>query len=150
MTAASHRRLFWDLGSRLKAWAVRSLVFGASLILLWLCVFVAPSASLRAQEVRGTVRDQSTGTPLENVLIRVDSVGAVTLTDDQGWFILRRLREGRYTVSFQTMGYDTVRVIVNVPADDPIEVSMPPRPIEIPGIEVSVECAVTTHRLRRW
>lgn len=105
-------------------------------VLLGLLALTLP-VPIVAQEVQGSVRDRSTGTLLENVLVRVDSVGAVTLTDAEGWFILRRLRRGRYSVSFQMMGYDTVHVEVEVPAGEPLEILMPPRPIEVPGLEVT-------------
>ncbi len=91
---------------------------------------------LAAQEIRGSVRDRTTGTPLVNVLLRVDSVGAVTLTDDEGRFFLRRIPKGDRVLSFEVMGYETVQVTVRVPLEEPLEVLLAPSPIEIPGLEV--------------
>ena len=90
----------------------------------------------RAQ-VRGLVRDAFTGQPLEGVLVRADSTGTVTLTDDDGTFAIRRgLESGVQTLTFQLMGWSTVTLEVELPADEPLEVSMSPAPLAIEGFDV--------------
>jgi hypothetical protein len=122
----------------------RFLLWGA---LLTLRVLLLPTAVV-SQELQGLVRDQRTGTPVVNVLVRVDSLGDVTLTDLEGRFAFRRLPKGRYTLSFQAMGYDTLRVSVQVPADTFPEILLRPRPIELEGIRVEVPGVLTRMDMR--
>lgn len=127
--------------------SVSSLRFGVWGVPFVLLALFLPHASA-AQELRGFVRDQRTGTPVVSVLVRVDSLGDVTLTDFQGRFAFRRLPKGRYTLSFQAMGYDTLRVTVQVPADTFPDVLLRPRPIELEGIRVEAPGVQTRMDMR--
>ncbi len=100
------------------------------------CHFFSGPSPSTAQEIRGSVRDRTTGAPLVNVLVRVDSLGAVTLTDEAGWFILRRIPKGDRVLSFEVMGYEPSEVAVRVPRRESLEILMAPSPIELPGFEV--------------
>lgn len=72
-------------------------------------LFVAPTASLRAQTVTGTVTDASTGQPVEGVLVRLEApdagTGAHTFTDGSGRFRLRAPSPGRARLRADMIGY---------------------------------------------
>ena len=92
-----------------------------------------------AQDVRGTVRDQRNGSPIPEVLVRVTPVGALMLTDQDGYFRILRVPKGLSTISFKALGYQTVVRSIQVPLDSPLEVELPPAPLGIPGFEVEAE-----------
>lgn len=89
-------------------------MFMSSRIGLLILVF---AASLRAQTVRGTVRDAATHQPVPDATVRVgsDSTARRATTDSAGAFQLRLSRPGLYVVAATRIGFrreesDTVRV----------------------------------------
>lgn len=81
------------------------------IVYAWLSILlVAPLGASGAQNVRGLVTEQATGTPLVGVLMtlsRVDSAGApdvTTLTNDRGAYFLRAPQPGRYRLGAKRIG----------------------------------------------
>ena len=65
--------------------------------------------TLEAQSVRGTVREQNSGTPLSGVLMTLSRDGslaavATVLTNDRGTFVLRAPEPGRYRLGAKRIG----------------------------------------------
>lgn len=74
--------------------------------------FAAPAASAFAGTsgaIRGIVSDQSTGTPVSGVRLRISSPSQVveTTTDSHGHYVVFGLQPDDYTITAQKAGYNT-------------------------------------------
>ncbi len=82
-------------------------------ILLFLSIF---SSSLQAQYgiIRGFVYEKETGEPViyTNVYLYKTSYGAAT--DVNGYFVISKIPVGTYTLMVTYLGFDTLRMEVNV------------------------------------
>ncbi len=83
---------------------------------LLLLLFVITSASVFAQNgaVRGFVYDKESGEPIifTNVYLYKTSHGAAT--DENGYFSITRIPDGKYTLMVTYLGYDTLREPVDI------------------------------------
>lgn len=107
---------------------------------------VATTSSLHGQQIDGVVLDAARGTPVAEVLVRVSSVGSVTLTNHDGAFELYRIPDGRQQVTFEALGYGTVTLEVDSPVEEPLRVLLRLEPIELEEIRVEVESFETRVR----
>lgn len=69
-----------------------------------------------AQMLSGTVRDDRSNQPLPGVTVRVLSTSRGTVTDARGYFLLRDLPTGRYTVQLSSVGYRPTDQVIEVVA----------------------------------
>src|SRR5919202_7439 len=74
-----------------------------------LALLVVAATPGSAQVIQGTVLEDSSRTPVTAAEVRLiargRSVGASTLADDQGRFVLRAPRAGRYEIEARRIGY---------------------------------------------
>lgn len=90
-------------------------------------------------EIGGWVRDAE-GRPVMQVQVFDASVGRRTLTDGEGWFVLRQLGAGRHRLQFSAVGYAPEWREVVVPATGgraSVEVVLLATPLSLPGIQVT-------------
>lgn len=80
------------------------------ILLLFCLLSIPPMMSVYAQDVRGTVRDASTGEPLIGVTIRSLSGGAMAVTDVYGKYTINAA--GKDRLRFSYIGYDETTVTV--------------------------------------
>ncbi len=80
-------------------------------------VFIAVMCMAQNASIRGNVYDSETGEPIifGNVLIQGTTKGAVT--DDNGFFVVSNLDEGKYSLLFRYLGYDSLVVEVSLRKD---------------------------------
>jgi hypothetical protein len=87
--------------------------------ILFFLIFFSP-LTLRAQNgtVRGFVYEKETGEPVifTNVYFYKTSIGAAT--DINGYFAITKIPPGEYTLMVTSMGFDTLRIPMNIKAND--------------------------------
>ncbi len=78
------------------------------LILFSVCTFMLHAQPFK-QNVRGIVKDNFTGLPLENVnvILTNDTVHTGTTTDKNGAFLIENIPIGYYDLTFSIIGYET-------------------------------------------
>lgn len=86
--------------------------------------------------VRGRVVDSSSGEPVTEVVITIDSRREHVVTDKSGNFLLSRLPAGEWALTFRRIGYNTKSVALDLTAgrDTSITVSLTSQPIRLAEI----------------
>jgi hypothetical protein len=91
--------------------------------------------------IRGFVYDKANGEPVifTNVLLKGTKYGGPT--DVNGYYNISKLAPGTYTVMVAALGYDTLKAIVSVKADDIItkKLYLSARTVELTGVEISAQ-----------
>ena len=87
-------------------------------------MFAAP-AMAQTGSITGTIVDARDGTPLEKVSVRVQDTGLTTLTANDGRFQLDGVPAGRRELYVSSVDYILVRRLVDVPAGDVLNITIP-------------------------
>ncbi|MBC3786508.1 TonB-dependent receptor [Spirosoma utsteinense] len=74
-----------------------------------------------AQSLSGIVRDARTNQPLPGVSVRLLSTNRGAVTDQRGYYVLRNLPAGSYTVQLSSVGYRLIDQAVEVAGSSPVE-----------------------------
>ncbi len=106
----------------------------------------ATSERLRAQQqthgvITGRIYDSSTSEPLDDAIIFIPMSGIGTSTASGGMFTLRRLPPGDYDLVVSRVGFHREKLHVTLEEGDTLdlEISLTPRPVQSPGVEVRAE-----------
>lgn len=97
----------------------------------------------RVAYVLGWTREASTGLPLEDAIVRLESEGFTVVTNESGRFVLPRVAEGSYTLSVQHRDRGPWTTDVDIEAGVGLELRLRV-PIEEDGSE-SLEVVTDTH-----
>jgi len=103
------------------------------------------SSGLSAQEtmdLTGVVRDSASSEAVPNAVVSVRGAPQTTLTDQFGRFSLVGVPHPPQTLEVTFMGYGTVTVSLDEAPEEPIEVSLAPRAIEIEGMTVETSSEI--------
>ncbi len=89
--------------------------------------------------IKGVVVDVETVQPLPGATVILDGLRIGTSTDSKGGFVLTHLDDGRYTVRVRFVGYRSEDYAVRIENGETvsIRIKLSPRPIGIPGVEVT-------------
>lgn len=87
---------------------------------LWLCLaFCLTTLAAHAQyQVKGSVWDQATNSPLVGASIWAEGTGRGTVTDMNGKFVLSKLPEGTWTIRVSYLGYESFRQEISIPSSE--------------------------------
>jgi hypothetical protein len=104
------------------------------------CLLLAPCLA-SAQVIQGRAIDATTGNPVPDVSVRIDSDGRQfgnTVTDSLGRFTLRAASGGSYRITTSHIAFAPVEATVDVGAGAMVEVllRLSIQPTELPAIEV--------------
>jgi outer membrane receptor protein involved in Fe transport len=108
-----------------------------SLVLLAL-LSVPPAAAQESASLRGYVRDASTGETLLQANVVVQGAGRGTATNNAGYYTLRGLEPGTYTVAFSYIGFETATREVTLTAGEERRLDVELAPAELQTEEVVV------------
>ena len=90
------------------------------LLILLLCIIPSFASIIYAQEstIRGFVYEEGTGEPaiFSNVYLIGTTLGAST--DNNGYYLISRIPPGNYNLIVTYLGYDTIRMAVQLDADE--------------------------------
>lgn len=107
-------------------------------------VFVAIPAVAQAQtpanaRIEGRVVDAASGAPLAGVVVHVEDPRRHEVTHDDGEFHLTQLPPGRYTVTFERVGYASRAVEVSLAVGQRVslDIEMAGAPVELEGLVVT-------------
>ena len=100
-----------------------------------------PAAAQETASLRGYVRDASTGETLLQANVVVEETGAGTATNNAGYYTLRGLRPGTYTVAFSYIGFQTRTETVTLAAGEErrLDVELPPADLQTEEVVVTGE-----------
>ncbi|MFM2200839.1 MAG: hypothetical protein RL040_39 [Bacteroidota bacterium] len=78
---------------------------------IWLFAVMLPFTSAYAQQgtIRGFVKDQETAQPVIFILVGLDGTGFGTQTDENGFYTLTKIPDGKYTLVINQFGFKEVR-----------------------------------------
>ena len=115
---------------------------GRGLVLLAGLVLAGGPAMAQAPaegaELRGSVVDASTGTELRGASVRIGGEVRV-ITNRDGRFQVEDLRPGSYPVEVAQLGYDTLRVDVQVGEERTVEFRLAPDPVILERVTALVD-----------
>jgi len=100
------------------------------------------ASAASAQVVRGVVREEASGSPVEGAMVIVQELDGTAvrkvLTDAAGAFVARMDHPGVFRIRVDRIGYESLMTErFEVPVDGTFqEVTVPIRPVELTGIEV--------------
>jgi len=118
---------------------------------------VGPAAAQESASLRGYVRDASTGETLLQANVVVKETGAGAATNNAGYYTLRGLSPGTYTVVFSYIGFQTRAEEVTLAAGEErrLDVELTPAEVETDEVVVTgegeneeIERQIGTDRLR--
>jgi hypothetical protein len=92
-------------------------------------------------QVRGVVRDDSSGNPLETALVSLPGLSLTTITNSRGQFSFPEVPAGVHLIRTEHLGFSARADSIEVPAGHllTLEVRLGIQPIELAPINVSVE-----------
>ncbi len=101
-------------------------------------------------ELVGSVRAAGSGEPLTGARIELIDAERTITTGEEGRFRVSDLPAGENRIVVEHLGYrtDTVAVVLDEAATTLVELTAPAEPVELAGLEVSVERTVRDGRLR--
>ncbi len=117
---------------------------------LFVCVCAAGVLAVEAGTLVGRVADAGTGAPLEGVSVVLEEIGRGGETDVRGWFEVRQVPPGVYTVRASHVGFDdAVKREVRLAERGRVEVRLVlvARAIPLEEIEVVAFGAADLHRM---
>lgn len=94
----------------------------------------SPDSLVGQSRIEGVILEETSGDPLEGVLVKLETNGSIRLTDDDGRFSFRGVPDGSHFLTFSRLGLAPETVEVRTPADGTIEVRMEIDPIDFEGI----------------
>lgn len=92
--------------------------------------------------IQGTVRDDTTGNPLPAVNVLLVGTPYGTMTNTEGFYLLRNIPAGEHVVQFKYVGYREVlmeEVVVLPSLRTTVDVRLEPTPVEMPAIVVTAD-----------
>ncbi|MEO0093432.1 MAG: TonB-dependent receptor [candidate division WOR-3 bacterium] len=92
-----------------------------------------------ASRIKGFVKDQTTGEPIELVNVYLENTPYGGATNREGYYLIDNIPDGNYTIVFSYLGYKTERKTVNIQNNTVLTLNMQlvPEPIEIGEVRVS-------------
>lgn len=115
-------------------------------MIVGVCLAVSSPSDARAQTILGRVLDQVNEAPVGGVIVRlIQRDGAErlrTLTDSVGRFVIAPPEAGEYILATERFGYLETRsplIALRMDGEAPLELMIPPEPVGLAGLEVSVE-----------
>lgn len=85
--------------------------------------------------ISGIVRDKASGTRLENVSITIPNTDISTVTNSDGYFLLK-LKEKPVAISVSSLGYKTRKVVVRNEVSQNLDIRLTPAAIPLPELIV--------------
>jgi len=73
--------------------------------------------NLSAFDIKGIVSDKETNEPLRAVTIKLNGTAYGAFSDANGEFIIRRVPAGAYTIIFKMIGYESLKMKIDIPQD---------------------------------
>lgn len=74
--------------------------------------------------LNGTVIDSITNEPLENVFVVISDIKKNTLTDVQGFFEIKNLKQGTYFLSTSIVGYTPIQTKITLKTDSVLTIQI--------------------------
>jgi hypothetical protein len=106
---------------------------------IFILVFATISLSQpqRFSTITGSVQDDSTGSPLENVNVFVVQTTLGTNTNQDGWFEIKNIPEGTYDIVASRLGYNVYKIRLSI-SSETIFLEIRLKPVTIPLGEVTI------------
>jgi hypothetical protein len=105
-------------------------------------------ALLPAADIHGTVRADGPGTPIPRATVQVVELGRSVAADERGYFVLRGVEPGRWTVRASAIGYRPHAVVVQASGGGSVRLDFDLQPeavrldpVEVRGLETATAAA---------
>jgi len=123
----------------------------AATAVLWCAL---PPAAAQEAALQGIVAETSSGRPLEDVALTLESGGREayrTVTDRNGFYQIPGIVPGTYTLRSRQLGYEDHEEVITLAAGEQVTVSfrLNPAPVELEGIVVAPERGAAVRDLGR-
>jgi len=97
---------------------------------------------LLADTLMGRIHDRKNSQPVPGVSVSVQNTNKGTLSDASGKFIITDLEPGKYVIIFSRMGYESLEMEIDFPAEHILNINVKRNPTKIEGLKVSSTVAV--------
>lgn len=105
---------------------------------LLLCSLIVISTSAHAYSIKGKVLDCSTNEELHTAIISIKEYNKTTLIEQDGYFYVSGLNEGKSTLYISALGYEEKKIEVDVNQDkNNILIHLCPRTVDLEQIVIS-------------
>jgi iron complex outermembrane recepter protein len=110
---------------------------------LTILLFTAPGADMRdatglTGTVEGVVLDYETREPVSFAYLHLEEINRTTTTDRNGYFRLRNLPAGNYTLIIHRIGYMSLNQVITIEDDEVAELILEMRPTVLSGDAIHV------------
>lgn len=105
-------------------------------VLLSCLALFALQLHLAAQDLRGSVRDASTGDVLPGTLIRIEEKEINVITDADGSFRISGLDPGKLLIKFSYLGFESVEREIDFPENSLLDIMLKPGDTDLEEVEV--------------
>lgn len=92
--------------------------------LLTAILLAAIAQYIHAYTIEGNVTDRHSGEPVEFASVAVEGTPSATMTDDNGYFILKTDSGGRHTVKVSMIGYENYEITADLTDDTPVKLAI--------------------------
>lgn len=92
--------------------------------LLTAILLAAITQYINAFTIEGYITDRHSGEPVEFASVAIEGTNAATMTDDNGYFILKTDSGGRHTVKVSMIGYENYETPVDLTGDTPVKLTI--------------------------
>lgn len=98
------------------------------LLIAWCLLTFAVSAQTGKQlyQLKVTVKDSITGTPLEDAIVSLTKHKHAHITNSNGWTVFDTLRAGHYHITCSYIGYQTTPLVIALPEQESIVILLCP------------------------
>ncbi len=93
--------------------------------------------SARAEEIYGYVQSSTEGIPIVGASVRLEGTNYGAVTNSFGFFFMKKVPKGKYTLVITYLGYNSLRTQIEVPLKDTLRFSLSPKAIEFSEVLVS-------------
>ena len=90
--------------------------------------------------ISGIVIDSKTGEPISYSNILIEELNIGTASDNNGYYIISNIKDGKYTMKFMVIGYAVFEKIVIIKgSNQKIDIELKPEAVDIDEVKVSAE-----------
>ncbi|MCW3071701.1 MAG: hypothetical protein JWO44_1591 [Bacteroidetes bacterium] len=113
--------------------------------IFFVLLFCSNTAYSQLPAIKGIITDRETKQAVEDVIISIDEINSHTHSDATGTFSFAVIPAGTYMITFNKLGYETQKLIVNLPANETKElgITLVFNPNTLSVIDIQAERAVS-------
>jgi hypothetical protein len=103
----------------------------------------------QARDIQGVVLDGKTGTPIENVNLKIRNSNTGTATDEKGFFKLT-ISKLPVLIEVSCLGFESISIEISQIASIPVEISLQPAVQNLEGVVITDKKAIPVYQDKNY